>query len=135
MFDIFKEMFYWQYYYLRKLNIWGDTNRADTAAVGLGFWQTCNIGSALIVANYFLKIEADATTVKLYGLTLAAILLAVNHFAFYKHREAICHEYENLPPRRRRAGKMAFLAYIVLSVVLFFYLASTLVTPVHGALV
>jgi hypothetical protein len=124
---MFNEIYFWMYSYLR--NIKGNSNPPLNAYLLVSVLQGFNIIMIWGIINYFYKYYVGRNNGIYIGLALAAVLFSINHFYLYSKRGEIFQKYEILNPERRRKGKLYFWLYVILSLVLFFYLAATLVTP------
>jgi magnesium-transporting ATPase (P-type) len=125
---IFKEFYYWMYWYSRIVKSNTDKEKADSAYLLISLLQSMNIWSAFAIVNYFFRIVLARNTIIFLGLLVAAILGVINHFYLFTSREEIFKKYEYLTPQRRKKGKMLFWLYVIVSIYLLFYLGSKLVT-------
>ncbi len=128
---MFKEFYYWMYWYIRKIkfNKDKDVEKAHSAYLTVSTLQAMNIMSVMVVVKYYLKIVLARNTTIVGSLLLAAILFTINYFYLYAKREVIFQKCENYTPTQKRKGKLIFWLYAILTNFVFFYLAVNLVTP------
>jgi hypothetical protein len=123
---MFKELYYWMYFYLSKIKT-NDTP-AFNAYLLISLLQMLNIITFAIIINYFVKSDPDIVS-DYVGLTLYAILLIIDYFSLYAQRKIIFEKYGDLQPKRKTRGIICFWLYVVLSLVALFVSGQNLVTP------
>jgi len=126
---MFKEFYYWMYWYIRKIKTDTDKEKARNAYILISAFQAMNIATVFIIINYYLKISLSHLLVCYIGVLMMLVLFVLNHFTLFAYRDEVFRRNEEATIVRRRKGKILFLLYLVISVFLLFYLASKLVTP------
>ena len=129
--SIFDEFYFWTYYYLRKLNVKGDRDKAHTAYVSISMTQAVDVVVVWAIVRYFLGVDLGSGTDEVLAIALAITLFVVNHFVLYRKREEIFQRYEDYHPARKQHGKIVFWTWFILSYFLTFFLASYIATPKH----
>lgn len=127
---MFKELYYWMYYYLRQIK----TNKtpAFNAYVIICALNGMNIETLAAIVNYFAKIDGTKFSAVYVGGGLAGILYIINYFSFYSKRKDIFEKHDKLEGIRKTKGQIYFWLYIVLTFVIFFLVVANLVTPHQG---
>lgn len=122
---MFNEIYFWMFTYLGRIK----TNKtpAFNAYLIISILQIFNLGTLLILINYFLKFNIDRNAAVYFGLFLAIIFAILNYFIFYAKREDIIKKYGELLPERKTRGQICFWLYVLLSFVVFFVSVSKLV--------
>jgi magnesium-transporting ATPase (P-type) len=124
--NMFKEFYYWMYWYSRKIRTDSDKEKARNAYLLIGIFQAMNIGTLFIVVKYFHKILLTRNESIYAGILMMTVIGAVNHFYLFSNREKIFQTFEHNSPGRRRKGKLLFLLYVAGSSFLLFYVGSIL---------
>jgi hypothetical protein len=124
---MFEELYYWMYTQLSKIK--SNDNPPQNAYFLIGILQTLNIGTFLIVINYYAKIQFAKHAYIYLGISSTIILGLLDHYILYAKREKIFSKYESLSAKRRKKGLVFFWLYVLLSNILFFVAAAYLVTP------
>jgi len=99
---------------------------AYNALLVLSLLQSMNFLSLGAVVNYFLKIEIDKNNATYFGIFVAFLLLLINYFYIFRKKDAIEKKYESKSIAKRQ---FYLWLYIVISVALFIYVITNLVTP------
>jgi hypothetical protein len=123
---MFEELYYWMYTQLSKIK--SNDNPPQNAYFLMAILQSLNIGTILIVINYFVKYQFAKHAHFYLGIPTAIVLVLVNHFVLYSKRDKIFKKYESLSPKRRTKGLVLFWLYVLLSNFIFFLSAAYLVT-------
>jgi len=89
--------------------------------------QAFNIGTFIVIINYFAKIHFAKNAHIYIGLSLAFVLAVINYFYLYAKKEEIFKKYENLPPERKVKGLIYFWLYVLLSTIIFWTAVANLV--------
>jgi hypothetical protein len=124
---MFEELYYWMYTRLAKIKSNG--NPPFNAYFLIGFLQVENIGTLLIIVNYFAKIHFAKNAYIYTGLILAFVLSVINYITLYARRKEIFQNYENMEANRKTKGLLYFWLYVLLSTIIFWVSAAILVTP------
>jgi len=124
---MFKELYYWLY----KLSLKRRNNNDSVfdAFLGISFFQGMNILTLLGVVNYFLALDISKNNSIYLGIFIYVITTFINYFSLFRLRNAIINKYEELPRERRNKGKLFFLLYCLLTIVLFMCMIIYLVKP------
>jgi len=115
-----KEIFYWIYFYLKKVT----TN--DTPATNAYFLACLLLGInietfLLIISNSFnLNKMFDKNSTIYFGLGLTFVILIVNYFLLFSNRAKIFYEKDNLPSKRRTKGMLCFWLYVIFTFVVLY---------------
>ena len=123
---MFKELYYWMTTCLAKVK--SNDDPPYNAYFVICFLQSFNIGTLIIIANYFAKIRFAKGAYIYLGLSLALILCVINYNTLYKKREGIFKKYEKLTPTRKIKGLIYFWLYVFLSTIIFFVSGANLVS-------
>jgi hypothetical protein len=129
MMSIFKELYYWMYWYLSKIKTARNIEKSNRGYLLICLFQGLNILMVYGIINSFLRIKLGRDECIYSAILLSLILMVINRFYLYKKREGIFEKYGHDTPQRRRRGKIIFWLYVVCSLFLFFYLGETLIRP------
>ena len=128
---MFKECFYWMYWYVSKINRESELQRFVSAYLVTSLVQGVNIGTLLMVLKQWLKLSLTLGSSRVEGCFLAGILFAINYFYLFRRREQIVLSFERESDERRRKGKRFFWLYLFLSLALFYAVGESQWTPKH----
>jgi len=124
---MYKEIYFWMATYLRRIK----TNKTPdfSAYLILCIFEMLNIGTILVLINYYFKPDfINISSVNL-GLAFSAILLALNYFLIYSKRKIIFKEYSESQSKRKITGQIYFWLYAILSFTIFIVAVENLVSP------
>jgi hypothetical protein len=127
--SFFEELYYWAFWYIRKIKTETDKEKADSAQILISMWQCMNVVMIFIIINAYLQIVPRRNGSIIIGIIVATMLLIRNHFYLYKRRGEIFEKYERETPQRRRMGKIIFWLYVVGTLSLLFIFVELFVTP------
>jgi hypothetical protein len=88
--------------------------------------QAFNIGTFIVIINYFAKIHFAKNAHIYIGLSLAFVLAVINYFYLYAKRAKIFKKYANVSPKRKVKGLIYFWLYALLSTIIFFVAVANL---------
>ena len=123
---MFKEIYFWMYSYLSGIK----TNKtpAFNSYVIICLFQLLNIGTFIVLINFFFKTNNEKTLAIFIGPITMCVLYVLNYFYLYTKREEIFEKYRSVLPKRRIKGQLFFWIYILLSLTIFFVEAANLVS-------
>jgi archaellum biogenesis protein FlaJ (TadC family) len=121
---MFKQIYFFIYTDFKKVKT-NDTP-AYNALLALSLLQSMNFLSLGAIVNFFFKIEIDKNNAIYLGLFIAVLLLLINYFYIFRKKDDIEKKYESKPFAKRQ---FYLWVYISLSVGLFIYVVTNLVTP------
>jgi len=124
---MFKELYYWMSTRLAKIE--SNDDPQFNGYFIICFLQSFNIGTLIIIVNYFAKIQFAKNFNIYFGIFQAFVLFIINYYALYKKRDVIFKKFENTSFKRKKRGLVYFWFYVITSTVLFFVAAANLVTP------
>lgn len=124
---MFKELYYWMYNQLAKIELNDDP--LLNAYFVIGILQILNIITIFIVINYFFKIQFFKNASIYIGITLAVVILIINYFTLYAKSKKIFQEYVGMQPKRKAKGLIFFWLYVSLSIIIFLAVAAKLISP------
>jgi len=124
--SVFKEFFYWTYYYLSKFRRDDEKSIAKSAYLLVSSLQILNVSSLIGIAVFYMRFKPGTTQIIIGALALVGILGSINHFYLFNSRNQIFRSCDKASVSERRNGKLLFLVYIILTVALFFGLGALL---------
>jgi hypothetical protein len=128
--SVFKELYYWIFWYIRKDKKGTDRQKADSAYLLICLLQSLNLLMVYGIIKFFITIKLSKEECIYYGITLALILMAINRFYLFNKRKEIFEKYEHETIRQRQKGKIMFWLYIACTIFTFYYLAFILGIPI-----
>jgi hypothetical protein len=126
---MFKELYYWMFWYIKKLNTKSPRERAQTASLLMSMLEGFNIEAVAGAMNHYLKIDLQMNQAVYITIFLAIVLIITNYFYLFSNREKIFAYYDREMPVRRRKGKLLFWIYVILTAFLMSYLGSHIIKP------
>jgi len=121
---MFKELYYWMATRLSKIK--SNDDPPLNAYFLIVIFQNFNIGTLLLIVNYFIKVHFAKNAHIFIGVSMFILLFVVNYFPLYAKREEIFKKYNNLSQKRRKKGLLYFWLYVLLSIIVFFVAAANL---------
>ncbi|MFD1631672.1 hypothetical protein [Pseudopedobacter beijingensis] len=112
------EFYYWMYRGLRKIR--KEEDPAFDAFLGVFFFTLVNITVIGRVIYNITEFNLTKEESKIVGVIFAAIVLTLGYFRLYKRRVEIFNKINQFSDNRRRKGKRVFIAYIIISGILFY---------------
>ena len=124
---MFGEFYYWLYEYRKKSK--SNNTPGFDAFLGVSFLQCMNVLILFGVANYFLAIDISKNLATYAGIFLYISITVVNYFNLIRKKDEIIKKCEKLSTQRQSRGKLHFWLYTLITLGLFIYVITNLVTP------
>ena len=117
---MFKEYYYFMFYYLRSIKT-NDTP-AFNAYLLISLLQGLNIESIYIIVAYIFRFSytPNKNIIIYIGLSLSIALFIINYFLLFAQRKNIFDKYELLSQKIKSKRMIYFWAYVTISVIIFF---------------
>jgi hypothetical protein len=121
-----KEMYYWWMYFLKKI---GKSDMLEFNSYLMICMLLCsNILTVFITICFLLNVDLKLliTNYKITGIIFGLSIMIPYYFILFAKRKQIVEKYDQLPQKRRIKGMILFWIYSIVSIPLFFVLATHL---------
>jgi hypothetical protein len=123
---MFKEF----YYYLYEIHTSNKSDKSKffNSLIGISFLQQINITALWGMINYFSGYILPRDFIVVFSISISVFLGIINYYCLYRKRVEISKKVEGFSTIREKAGKTAFVIYILATLFFMYYVMNNFVT-------